>query len=332
MKCAQSVGLKAKIVQLGWDDLTNLGKALPAIVRLKSGDSMVLLRIEGEPDNACAVLQDPLAEEDQVLPLDRIRFEEAWTREVVLIKRDYEITDEKQPFSLGLIAALVFRERWIVRDVAICAFILGVLALSPIIFWRVMSDRVIHYQAFNTFYVVCLGFLLLLAFEVVFFWLRRYLLLHLTTRIDVKLSTYVFDKVLNLPMDFFERTPVGKITHDVQQLWKIRTFLTGQLFGTILDSTTLLVFLPLMFFFSPHHDSGGAGVLRPHRAVAHLDAAELPPEIEQRGRKPRRRVAQPWCRPFMAYERSNRFRSMRDNGSNGTCTSLMLPRCVSPKA
>jgi subfamily B ATP-binding cassette protein HlyB/CyaB len=39
--------------------------------------------------------------------------------------------------------------------------------------------------------------------------------------------------------------------HDVQELWKIRTFLMGQLFGTVLDSTTLLVFLPVMFFFSP---------------------------------------------------------------------------------
>ena len=37
----------------------------------------------------------------------------------------------------------------------------------------------------------------------------------------------------------------------MQQLFKIRTFLMGQLFGTILDSTTLLVFMPVMFFFSP---------------------------------------------------------------------------------
>jgi len=67
----------------------------------------------------------------------------------------------------------------------------------------------------------------------------------------VKLANYVFDKVLNLPMDFFERTQTGTITYDMHQVWKIRTFLMGQLFGTVLDSTTLLVFLPIMFFFSP---------------------------------------------------------------------------------
>jgi ATP-binding cassette subfamily B protein len=37
----------------------------------------------------------------------------------------------------------------------------------------------------------------------------------------------------------------------MNEIWKVRTFLTGQLFGTVLDSVTLLVFLPVMFFFSP---------------------------------------------------------------------------------
>ena len=88
-------------------------------------------------------------------------------------------------------------------------------------------------------------------FEAIFAWFRQFLILHLTTRVDVKLATYVFDKLLNLPIDFFERTQVGKVTHDIHQLWKIRTFLMGQLFGTVLDCTMLIFFLPIMFFFSP---------------------------------------------------------------------------------
>ena len=41
------------------------------------------------------------------------------------------------------------------------------------------------------------------------------------------------------------------ITRDMNEIFKIRGFLTGQLFGTVLDSFVLLVFLPIMFFFSP---------------------------------------------------------------------------------
>src|SRR5271169_5777264 len=176
---------------------------------------MVLLRLAGDADATHVVLQDPNADDNALLVIDRIRFEEAWSGDVILIKRNYDISDEKQPFSLGLIAALIFRERWVVRDVAICAIILSFLALTPIVFWRILSDKVIYFKAYNTFFVLCLVMLVLVIFEAVFAYVRQFLIVHLTTRVDVKLATYLFDKVLNLPMDFFERTQTGKITHDV---------------------------------------------------------------------------------------------------------------------
>lgn len=249
VKCAKSSGLSAKVVELNWNSLRQLKKAMPAIVRLRTGGCMVLQRLEGEEQGGRAVLQDPDA--DALLVLDRIRFEDAWTGEVVLVKRDYEIKDEDQPFGVGLVAAVLFRERWIVRDVTICAVMLGLLALTPIMFWRLMSDRVLYFKAYNTFYVLCLVMAILILFEAGFSYLRQFLILHLTTRADVKLGIYIFEKVLNLPIDYFERTLAGKIFHDMWELRKIRSFLVGQLFGTVLDATTLLFFVPVMFFFSP---------------------------------------------------------------------------------
>ena len=251
LKCAQSAGLKAKVTRLAWHDLRHLKKALPAIVTLKNGSSMVLLRVADEANDARVVLQDPNAADDAELVIDRVRFEDAWRGQVILVKRNYEISDERQPFSIGLVTALLFRERWVIRDIAICAIVLSMLALTPIMFWRLLSDKVIYFKAYNTFFVVCLSMAVLVIFEAIFAYVRQFLVVHLTTRLDVTLANYMFDKVLNLPIEFFERTQTGKITHDMQEIWKIRTFLMGQLFGTVLDSTTLLVFLPVMLFFSP---------------------------------------------------------------------------------
>ena len=229
LKCARSAGLKAKVAHLTWDGLSHLKKALPAIVTLKSGASMVLLRVDGGADDTRIVLKDPNAADDALLVIDRVRFEAAWSGDVILIKRDYEISDENQPFSFGLISALIFRERWIVRDVAICAIILSFLALTPIMFWRLLSDKVIYFKAYHTFFVLCLAMVVLVVFEAVFAYVRQFLIVHLTTRVDVKLATYMFEKLLNLPIDFFERTQTGQITHDINEMWKIRTFLMGQL-------------------------------------------------------------------------------------------------------
>ncbi|UPK33969.1 peptidase domain-containing ABC transporter [Bradyrhizobium sp. 186] len=251
VKCANNSGMRAKVVHLDWDGLSHLKKALPAILGLKDGSKMVLLRLEGDENNPRVVLRDPNVGEDALLIIDRIRLEDIWTGEVVLAKRDYEISDETQPFSFGFITALIFRERRIVRDVAVAALVLGLLALAPIMFWRLLTDKVMFYRAFNTFYVLCLAMAVIIAFETAFFVLRQYLVHSLTARLDVKLSTYVFEKVLNLPIDYFERNQIGLIARDMREIFRVRTFLVGQVFGTILDSTTLIFFLPVMFFFSP---------------------------------------------------------------------------------
>src|SRR5436309_15214187 len=67
VKCATGAGLSAKTVTLNWDGLQHLKKALPAIVKLKNGASMVLLRLEADEDSSRIVLQDPNASDDALL-------------------------------------------------------------------------------------------------------------------------------------------------------------------------------------------------------------------------------------------------------------------------
>jgi ATP-binding cassette subfamily B protein len=251
VNCATAVGLRAEHIQLDWNHLIKLKKAIPAIVRLKNGTDMVLREVRNEAEPAQVVLQDPNAGEHALLTIDGVRFEQIWGGDVVLVRRNYEIHDEAQPFSIWLIVGLVMRDRQIVRDIAICALILGLLALAPIMFWRLLMDKVLFFKSFSTFTVLCVAMAILVGFETAFYWMRRYLVLHLTQRVDVKLSTYVFDKLLNLPIDYFERTHIGDTMHRIGYLRKIREFLQGQVLGTVLDSTTLFFFLPLMFYFSP---------------------------------------------------------------------------------
>ena len=247
---ARASGLRAVATELKFDDLMRLGPALPAILLLKNGSPMVLLHSERHAEPPHVVLQDPDAGEDAPLTLDEHRLALGWAGEIILIKRDYRLRDQDQAFGLGLIISQLLRDHRIARDIAVAAIVLSVLALGPIIFWRLLIDRVLYYQSFDTLAVLCTAMLVLILFETAFGYMRRFLVIHVTARIDAKLSTYMFDKVLSLPLDFFERSSTGVITRDMNEMFKIRSFLTGQLFGTVLDSFVLLVFLPIMFFFS----------------------------------------------------------------------------------
>jgi len=79
LNIAQASGLKASITHLGWADLPNLVKALPAIVLLRNGSAMVLRRIDTAGPLPNVVLQDPNARADLPLVLDEARFTAAWT-------------------------------------------------------------------------------------------------------------------------------------------------------------------------------------------------------------------------------------------------------------
>src|SRR5580704_3951826 len=252
LQVANGSGLRASSKKLTWGELLALGKALPAIVLLRNGNAMVLREaISGPETLPRIVLEDPDAHENAPLVLDEFRFTAAWTGDVLLFKRHYRLHDEDQPFSIWLIIGQLLRDRRIARDILIAAFLLSLLAISPIMFWRLLIDRVLPSSNLSTFAVLCIAMLVLIAFETAFGFLRRYLVLHVAQRTDVKLSTYIFDKVIRLPLDFFERTSVGVITRDMNEMHKIRQFLSGGLLGTVLDGFVLFVFLPIMLLFSP---------------------------------------------------------------------------------
>ena len=61
--CAAGAGLRAKRVRLTWRGLSHLRKALPVVVTLTSGASMVLDGLEGSDEALSVILQDPKAGE-----------------------------------------------------------------------------------------------------------------------------------------------------------------------------------------------------------------------------------------------------------------------------
>lgn len=248
--CAKRAGLTAKRLTLGWRHLVKLRKILPSIIVLRTGTAMVLTRVESNDSVEQVVLRDPLAPVDAPLVLDRVQLEEVWDGAAFLIKRDYSVRDEEQPFGFRFLASLILRERRILRDVVIAAVALSLLTLFPILFYRLLIDRVLTHHTMNTFAALCIGLTVLVAFETAFVVIRKTLLLHLAARVDAKMETYIFDRLLRLPVEFFEKNTVGFLSHKLGEAYHIRNFLTNQLFGTALDSLCLVFFLPIMFIYS----------------------------------------------------------------------------------
>lgn len=250
---ADGAGLEIAEITLRPEEFATLADALPAIVRLKNKNSLLLLEVNGSGEHAAATLYDPAVGEATPLTLELDRLAAAATGDVVLVKKKCALSADPtaKPFGFGTMMREILRERRLFRDIAVAASMLSVFALAPVIFWQLLIDRVLVYKSFATFEVLVIGMAFIVAAETIFGYLRRTLILVATARIDARLSTFTFNRLINLAIEYFERTPTGMVTRDVNEIWRLRNFLTGQLFGTMLDSLVLLVVLPAMFWFSP---------------------------------------------------------------------------------
>lgn len=127
---------------------------------------------------------------------------------------------------------------------------LSVLQIFPPLIVMQVLDRVVSYHSMATL-VSLSGFVIILAFyEILLTYGRRELTLVLSTRLDARMSLHAFNRLLALPLEFYERQQTGEILGRFMAIFKVRDFLTGQLLTTMLDMFTLVVILPILFLLS----------------------------------------------------------------------------------
>jgi len=252
LRMASEIGLKAKADNVTWGRLLAQGGVFPLMARLVSGNMVIIVGVkpgeDGAPDQV-AVLNPALANAT-VIMVARAEFEQRWQGEVLFVKREHKFTDPHQPFGLRWFIPEILRQKAAFRDIFIAAIAMQILALASPIFFQLVIDKVLTHQSVTTLQVLAVGITMALVFDALFGFLRQTLTLAASNKIDMRLTRRVFGHLLSLPIDFFETTSAGVITRHMQQLEKIRSFLTGRLFFTALDLISLLVFIPILFSYS----------------------------------------------------------------------------------
>jgi ATP-binding cassette subfamily B protein len=252
-KIAREEGLKSALHRTIWTKLSRFRSATPFLARLTNGAYVVVLQTPARPKpdaSEAIVVFNPRVPEANLFPLSRADFERHWTGEVILLKRVFKLIDASQPFGLRWFAPELWRQRGLFANVVVAALAMHILALAVPIFFQIVIDKVLVHLAVSTLTVIGGGVIIAILFDASLNWLRGYFLLRASSRIDIRLAKTTFRHLMALPIGFFERSLAGVVTRHMQQASQIREFLTGRLLTTLLDLPALLIFLPILAYYS----------------------------------------------------------------------------------
>ena len=242
-------GAVAKGMRLRWRYLIKIRNAPPVVLMFKDGSAGLMVRADAE--KGVVWLRDPMGGEgDAPVPVDELRLMQVWTGDVLLVKRRRDESEADANFDLLWFSKMVLREKKVMRDIAFASLVLSCLQIFPALIVMQVIDRVVNYHSMATL-ISLSGFILILSFyEILLTYARRELSLVLSTRLDARISLHAFNRLLALPLEFYEREQTGEILGRFMSVFKVRDFLTGQLMTTLLDLFTLVVVLPVLFILS----------------------------------------------------------------------------------
>lgn len=242
-------GLWARAAHLAWRQLAKAASNRPIVLFFNDGGAALLVAVDSARD--LAWLKDPADPEGAPVAMDALRLSQWWSGDALLVRRGQAAEQEEQPFGFGMVARLVLGEGQMLRQIGVASLVLSFLAIVPALLTSIVLDRVLVYQSWSTLELVTVIVLITVLFEMLLTHARGEALQVLSTRIDARLNVLVFDRLLALPLDYFERHPTGETNHRIGQIFKIRSFLTGRLMATALDGMTLIVLLPIVFWLQP---------------------------------------------------------------------------------
>lgn len=100
-------------------------------------------------------------------------------------------------------------------------------------------------------WLILLGELMIVIGRTATDFIRRWLLLHISMRINISLVSDFFIKLLKLPMSFFDTKLMGDLLQRIGDHSRVQNFLTGQVLSIIFTFLSFVIFGVVLFVYNP---------------------------------------------------------------------------------
>jgi ATP-binding cassette, subfamily B, bacterial HlyB/CyaB len=247
LRAAKRLEVQAREKQVKLADLQHL--PTPCIAADTTGGFFILGKISERDGALSALIQRP----DSAAPiiLNEAELRDIFGGSVVLMTTREMLAGQNRTFDIAWFIPALVKYRHALRDVLIASFVIQIIGLASPLFFQVVIDKVLVHRSMSTLDVLIIGLAVVSFWEVGIGGLRTWLFAHTTNRVDAELGSQLFRHLMSLPLAYFEARRVGDSVARVRELENIREFLTSNSVTLVIDLLFTVVFLGVMYFYSP---------------------------------------------------------------------------------
>ncbi len=222
----------------------------PLTLLLSNEEACMLTGIDSQTKTA-SVIYPELGDAEVAVPLDDLL--KQYAGYMIVTKPKY-VFDKRTP-AVGKVRlkhwfwGTLAENKRIYRDVLVAAFLVNIFALAMPIFTMNVYDRVVPNRSIETLWVMAIGIAIIVIGDLVLRTMRGYFLDWASTRVDIKLSARIMEKVLGTRLEY-KSNSVGSLANNLRSFESVRDFITSATVTTLIDLPFGLIFVAVMAWIS----------------------------------------------------------------------------------
>jgi ATP-binding cassette subfamily B protein len=252
---AESIGFKTLAVKTPFTKIEK-DVPLPFIVHWKQNHFIVVHEIKKNK----VYVADPAS---GLITYSQKEFESQWATTIednekkgisLLLEptqRFYQEEDEQaKGIDLSILSGHVFKYKRLIFQLFLGLFVGSMLQLILPFLTQSVVDTGIQTRNLHFIYLVLIAQLLLFVGRMSVEFIRSWILLHISTRINLSILSDFLGKTLRLPVSFFESKRIGDILQRINDNRRIESFLTGTSLSVLFSMFNLIIFSIVLAYYN----------------------------------------------------------------------------------
>ena len=235
------LGLQTRMGAVRYDQLNSV--EFPAIVLTKDGPSLIYSSESGQ-----LIVADPRKGLTKHYAAEFFEDKTSLLR-VLLVQRNE--TTKTDRFDWRWFIPLILKYRTALLIVLAATFAIQMATLGMPLLMQQIIDKTLSQGNISSLNVLGATLVALAVFQSVLTGLKTFVFTDTANRMDLQLGANVMDRLLRLPLPYFDKRPVGELSQRLGEMASIRSFLTGTAITSFMDLLFSAIYLVTMLLYSP---------------------------------------------------------------------------------